>query len=64
MKIKIGDKVTYLKREMTVTELKPWKFAVCTLEDKYGHEEYLLEHNLQEFIRENTQEATYEKTNQ
>lgn len=54
MKIKLGDKVTWLGKEFTVTTIHPKTFAVLSLTDNEGCEEYLLRHYLDAFIKENS----------
>jgi len=54
MKIKLGDNVTWLGKEFTVTTIHPKTFAVLSLTDNEGYEEYLLRHDLESFIKENS----------
>jgi len=37
MKIKLSDKVKWLGKEFTVTEIHPMPFALCSLTDGEGH---------------------------
>lgn len=53
MKIKLGDKVTWLGTKRTVKAIHPMPFAVLTLADENGNEWYLLKHDLEAFIKEN-----------
>ncbi len=53
MKVKIGDKVKWLKKECTVAAIRPMSFAVLTLRDESGYEWYLLNHDWNAFINEN-----------
>jgi hypothetical protein len=57
MTIEIGDKVKWLRKPATVVAIEPMAFAALTLKDENGYEWYLLNHDLNAFIRENTDEA-------
>ena len=53
MTIKIGDNVKWLRKPCTVVAIEPMPFAALTLKDENGYEWYLLNHDVNAFIREN-----------